>query len=285
MNPPDRDPRRPGRSGPARPAGASAPETPGARGSAIAAALGAPCADNSPLAADHASDRYAVVAHELANLLDGSLRWLSLAQNRLGDPAAPSQRAVGEQLTHVSEALARMSDLVEALMRPGAGQMSALFGSPRTMLEAVEHAVAVVRPLAEERKVSVALRADPALAEVAAGPLFTVISNGLRNAVEATAPGGNVEVHARLYPSDRAFADLGVDILDEGGVYPAVFGDCVFDFGFTTKENGGGLGLSLARDIVLELGGSIALTPRGEPGKTSGAHFRVRVPASPLVVR
>src|SRR5690606_28353765 len=128
-----------------------------------AAALGAPCADNSPLAADHASDRYAVVAHELANLLDGSLRWLSLAQNRLGDPAAPSQRAVGEQLTHVSEALARMSDLVEALMRPGAGQMSALFGSPRTMLEAVEHAVAVVRPLAEERKVSVALRADPAL--------------------------------------------------------------------------------------------------------------------------
>ncbi len=219
----------------------------------------------------------------MANLLDGSLRWLTLAQNRLGgDPAATTQNGVGEQLSHVSEALARMSDLVEALMRPGAGQMASLFGSPRTMLEAVEHSVAVNRPLSEERKVTIALRADPALAQVAAGPLFTVISNGLRNAVEASGPGSNIEVHARLYPSDRAFADVGVDILDDGCAYPAVFGDCVFDLGFTTKEHGSGVGLSLARDIVNELGGSISLTPRGEAGKPGGAHLRVRVPASQL---
>ena len=279
MNPPDRDrPRRPAKGE----RGASQP-APTGPGSAIASALGAPAAARAPLAADHATDRYTVVAHELANLLDGSLRWLSLAKNRLGaDPSATTQRGVGEQLGHVSEALARMSDLVEALMRPGAGQMAALFGSPRTMLEAVEHAVAVVRPLADERKISIALRADPALAEVAAGPLFTVISNGLRNAVEASADGGNVEIHARLYPSDRAFADVGVDILDDGGVFPAVFGDCVFDFGFTTKETGTGVGLSVARDIVSELGGHISLTPRGEPGKPAGAHMRVRVPAAPL---
>ena len=277
MNPPDRDrSRRAARGASSKPAGGGAPS------SAIVAALGAPSSANSPLAADHASDRYAVVAHELANLLDGSLRWLSLAQNRLGDPCAPSQRAVGEQLGHVTEALSRMSDLVEALMRPGAGQMAALFGSPRTMLEAVEHAVSVVRPLAEERKIGIALRAEPSLAEVAAGPLFTVISNGLRNAVEATTTGGNVEVHARLYPSTSAFADVGIDILDEGGNFPAVFGDCVFDFGFTTKEGGSGVGLSVARDIVAELGGTISLTPRDANGKPRGAHFRVRVPARPL---
>jgi signal transduction histidine kinase len=61
-----------------------------------------------------------------------------------------------------------------------------------------------------------------------------------------------------------------------------VFGDCVFDFGFTTKENGSGLGLSLARDIINELGGTISLTPRGEPGKPGGAHLRIRVAATPL---
>jgi signal transduction histidine kinase len=276
MNPPDRD-------RPRRPSGAAAARPTGGPGSAIAAALGQPSADNAPIAADHATDRYAVVAHEMANLLDGSLRWLALAKNRLGgDPALPTQTGVGEQLGHVSEALARMSDLVEALMRPGAGQMAALFGSPRTMLEAVEHSVAVVRPLAEERKVTIALRAEPSLAQVAAGPLFTVISNGLRNAVEASGPGSNIEVHARLYPSDRAFADIGIDILDEGCAYPAVFGDCVFDFGFTTKEHGSGVGLALARDIVQELGGSISLTPRGEAGKPGGAHLRIRVAASPL---
>ncbi len=279
MNPPDRDRSRAARGASSKPAGGAGG---GAPSSAIAAALGNPSAENTPLAADHASDRYAVVAHELANLLDGSLRWLSLAQNRLGDPCAPSQNAVGEQLGHVTEALSRMSDLVEALMRPGAGQLSALFGSPRTMLEAVEHAVSVVRPLAEGRKISIALRAEPSLAEVAAGPLFTVISNGLRNAVEATNACGNVEIHARLYPSTNAFAEVGIDILDEGGNYPAVFGDCVFDFGFTTKEGGSGVGLSVARDIVTELGGSISLTPRDQNGKPSGAHFRVRVPARPL---
>lgn len=272
MNPPDRDrPRLPkATAGEARP-------------SAIAAALGQPSAGNAILASDHASDRYAVVAHELANLLDGSLRWLNLARSRIvANPGAASQDGASEQLEHIGHALERMSDLVEAMMRPGAGQMSTLFGSPRTMLDAVEHAVATVRPLAEERKVAIALRADPALAEVAAGPLFTVVSNGLRNAVEASASGRTVEFHARLYPSDSAFADVGFDILDEGGVFPAVFGDCVFDFGFTTKEGGSGVGLSLARDIVLELGGKIALSPRSDNERASGAHLRVRVPASPL---
>lgn len=61
-----------------------------------------------------------------------------------------------------------------------------------------------------------------------------------------------------------------------------MFGDCVFDFGFSTKEGGSGVGLSLARDIVLELGGKIALTPRSDSERASGAHLRVRVPASPL---
>lgn len=275
MNPPDRDrPRLPkATTGEARP-------------SAIAAALGQPSSDNAVIASDHATDRYAVVAHELANLLDGSLRWLNLARTRIiANPGAASQDDATEQLGHVSHALERMADLVEAMMRPGAGQMSTLFGSPRTMLDAVEHAVATLRPLAEERKVSIALRADPALAEIGAGPLFTVISNGLRNAIEASAPDHAVELHARLYPSDTAFADVGIDILDEGGVFPAVFGDCVFDFGFSTKEGGSGVGLSLARDIVLELGGKISLTPRSDDARTSGAHMRVRVPAAPLPTR
>ncbi|MGP1310968.1 MAG: sensor histidine kinase, partial [Phycisphaerales bacterium] len=160
--------------------------------------------------------------------------------------------------------------------------MAALFGSPRTMLEAVEHAVSVVRPLAEERKIAIALRADPALAEVAAGPLFTVVSNGLRNAVQATADGGNVELHARLFSTSDGRTEVGVDILDDGGVFPAVFGDCVFDFGFTTKETGTGMGLPLARDIVRELGGVITLNPRDPSSNTGGAHLHVRVPASPL---
>lgn len=274
MNPPDRDRPRLPKASPGEP-----------RPSAIAAALGQPSATNAVFASDHATDRYAVVAHELANLLDGSLRWLNLARTRLvTDPGHASQDAASEQLAHVTHALERMADLVEAMMRPGAGQMSTLFGSPRTMLDAVEHAVATVRPLADERKVPIALRADPALAQVASGPLFTVISNGLRNAVEASAPGRTVELHARLYPSDTAFADVGVDILDQGGVFPAVFGDCVFDFGFTTKEGGSGVGLSLARDIVLELGGSISLTPRDDAG-TPGAHLRVRAPATQLPSR
>lgn len=272
MNPPDRDRPRLPKATPTEP-----------RPSAIAAALGAPCSGNAVIASDHATDRYAVVAHELANLLDGSLRWLNLARTRLlADPGATSQDAATEQLGHVTHALERMADLVEAMMRPGAGHMSTLFGSPRTMLDAVEHAVATVRPLAEERKVAIALRADPALAQVAAGPLFTVVSNGLRNAVEASASGRTVELHARLYPSDSAFAEVGVDILDEGGVFPAVFGDCVFDFGFTTKEGGSGVGLSLARDIVLELGGKISLAPRSGANTASGAHLRVRVPATPI---
>src|SRR5690606_12686151 len=95
MNPPDRDrPRRPAKGE----RGASQP-APTGPGSAIASALGAPAAARAPLAADHATDRYTVVAHELANLLDGSLRWLSLAKNRLGaDPSATTQRGVGEQL-------------------------------------------------------------------------------------------------------------------------------------------------------------------------------------------
>ena len=65
---------------------------------------------------------------------------------------------------------------------------------------------------------------------------------------------------------------LVVTVEDSGPGVPASDRGFIFDPYFTTKENGVGLGLAIAGEIVEDYyGGELALL---EPGKLGGARFR-----------
>ena len=237
---------------------------------------------DSAHAAEHASDRFVRFAHELSSLIDGTMRYVALA--RAGIEATPTLRA-GEEASHqldaAASALERMAEMIHSAMRPCAGGVGSIDGamsSNRSLLDAAQHAIEVIRPLAAERGVALSLNAPTGLESTPAGPLYTVLLNGVRNAVEACARNGRVDVQIGLFPRVGGGVEVRVDVLDDGVGPPRIANRDVFEPGFTTKPSGTGIGLSLCRDIVQQLGGEIELRPRSGAPDGRGAHLRVRCP-------
>lgn len=99
--------------------------------------------------------------------------------------------------------------------------------------------------------------------------LKQVLLNLVINAAQAMPEGGEILLAARI-EGHRAI----MEVSDQGsGVSPEEM-DKIFDPFYTTKENGTGLGLSVAHQIVLHLGGM--LTARRNPGR--GMTFTVIIP-------
>ncbi|MEM9374275.1 MAG: HAMP domain-containing sensor histidine kinase [Planctomycetota bacterium] len=249
---------------------------------------------DDPSSGPESADRLTTVAHELRNMLDGSMRWLGIAAAALPEQEVGQEAekllAAREQILLVQGTLERMSSMVNAALR----SRSVPLGSPLLGVSdavslgmSIDHAVDVVRPLASENGVSVGVRIDPEAGTFPAGPLYTVILNGLMNAVQSIAlagagdklnPGGCVEVAATV---DRAREEVRVEIRDDGaGVASAIRGESAFEHGVTTREDGYGVGLALARQIVESLEGVISLSNREDRTGQSrpGAVLTVRIP-------
>ena len=88
-----------------------------------------------------------------------------------------------------------------------------------------------------------------------------VILNIVKNAFEATGPGGSVHVYVR--EKDEM---LDVAIEDDGCGIPEEIMDQVLTPFFTTKADGTGLGLSICQKIINSFGGRLEIESR--PGRT-----------------
>lgn len=97
--------------------------------------------------------------------------------------------------------------------------------------------------------------------------LLTIVGNLLDNACESPRPPG------RARQVWLSFTDAGDDIVfeveDNGLGVPAEEVDHIFEKGQSTKGQGRGLGLSIARQLCRERGGDITV----EPGRAGGACF------------
>jgi signal transduction histidine kinase len=105
-----------------------------------------------------------------------------------------------------------------------------------------------------------------------AGRLNQAFLNLLLNAAQAVGADGEVRITSMETP-----AGIAITIRDNGAGIPAEVQARVFEPFFTTREVGAGtgLGLTVARDIVLAHGGSIAL--QSEPGR--GTRAEIILPA------
>ena len=78
----------------------------------------------------------------------------------------------------------------------------------------------------------------------------------------------------------RSSADVVITVSDNGPGVPAEIRTKVFEPFYSTKGHAGtGLGLAVARKIVEEMGGTLALTSPAD----GGAQFDVRMPISQSV--
>lgn len=254
-----------------------------------------------PSDAPYALEQLSRLGHDLNNLLDGSMRCLSLARRALcKDDSDESQIEDARRRIEVAyTALERMADLVHAAMKGSSsvvGSPDLLPSRPITLEDAIMHASDVVGPEAEERGIEIRIDIAPEVAAAPAGPVYSVILNGLRNAIESIVRlsagpasvelnGGAIAVTASLKPvgaSDDPGIDLIlIEVVDDGRGFIAP-GDPnqAFDLGFTTKPGSLGIGLAMSREVIREIGGMIELARR--EGRVSsprpGAILRVAYP-------
>ncbi len=244
-----------------------------------------------PVDGAYISDRLTTLTHELANLLDGSMRCLSLARRSVAaDQPTDAPVPAGDLARHldtVQAAMRQMSELVKCAMQgvPLAHASETRDGTG-SMAEAIRHAIEVMTPLIEERSVRLGGEIADDLAHLPDRFVFAIVTNAIRNSVEsierAARADGCIEVSART-EAGRTGRCVVLEVLDNGEgppEFPVRGGESVFRLGYSTKPGGSGVGLALCRELVQELGGTITLVRRElEPATgRAGAALRVMFP-------
>lgn len=107
----------------------------------------------------------------------------------------------------------------------------------------------------ETDQITLTIQSAPINVDTDPGLLGQVIINMLKNAREALTEQADKKIRLELIPkTDKGYT---ISIADSGpGIEPDIV-DKIFVPFYTTKENGSGIGLSLSKQIIVSLGGTI----------------------------
>ena len=197
------------------------------------------------------------VAHELGKELSWMKRLAQKLPSRIGDPVRLLRDT--DMLVELSEeASEALRDFVEETTRSRPARTIS-----QALLQIVERNA---RRIAQEHgQDRISLVVEPSARVLLCHPhLGRVIFNLLDNALHASAPSEQV----RLFATVEEEGGLRIEILDAGPGIPSSLRERVFEPGFTSRrERGGsGVGLTVAREITENLGGTLSLSeaePRG----------------------
>jgi two-component system NtrC family sensor kinase len=135
---------------------------------------------------------------------------------------------------------------------------------PIDLHELLQTTARLVHKEAEWRKVEVALDLDASAPEVSgnAEAIRSSILNLVLNSFEAMPEGGRLELKLR-----RDNGDVVVEVADDGTGIDEEDQERVFEFAYTTREGGHGLGLAMVHQCVVEeQGGRVELESREGDG-------------------
>ncbi len=194
----------------------------------------------------------AEIAHELKNPL-ASVKGLAALVDR---DATGKEK---ERLTVLRREVDRMQEILESFLNFSRPLVPLDVDAVR-LAEVVEQVSALYEGVARERGVELRLDARPELSVKAdARKLKQVLINLVQNALDVTARGGAVDV---VVGPDGSGAK--VSVMDRGpGVKDL---ERVFEAGVTTKADGNGLGLTIARLLARQHGGDVRLAARDGGG-------------------
>ena len=189
-------------------------------------------------------------------------------------------RTRAELLLEIQEAVLAMTERLDSLLQfVSSGRRNPLAHERVSFV--IEKAVAAVKFHPDGRKVSIAVgKFPPAEADIDARNLESAIYNLLLNACQAaTRSAHEPEVNVQLTEVDEW---IYVTILDNGPGIPASVRRTLFDpFVTAGKPDGTGLGLTLARRIAEEHGGSVCL----EESNRERTVFTLSLTKNRLIIR
>ncbi|QGY06209.1 sensor histidine kinase [Methylobacterium mesophilicum SR1.6/6] len=185
------------------------------------------------------------------------------------------RRGRTEDAAENAAAIGRLTDRIAGLTRQlkGFARRASPRREPVPLGGVLDNALELVRARAAALGVPLEADAsDPELRVLGDGPrLEQVLVNLLQNALDAVAGRPDARVGLRV---DAAVSErVAVEVTDSGPGIPTAERGQVFDAFFTTKSDGLGLGLAIARGIVEDCGGNLTLVC--EPG--GGTVFRMEL--------
>ena len=198
------------------------------------------------------------LAHEIRNPLAGIAGVIEIIGRDL--PNSSPARAV---VKDVRQEIARINHIVTDLLQTARPHPPNVRKSD--LNTTVEHAVMLGRQQALAKGIDIALHKDPSLPEVEhdSDQLHQVLLNLLLNALQAIDQKGKVTVTVEHQGTNAI-----VEVADNGrGIAPEHLPNIFRPF-YTTKGDGTGLGLSLARRIVEDHQGRIDVTSAVGKGTT-----------------
>jgi len=204
------------------------------------------------------------LAHEIRNPLAGIAGVIEIIGRDL-PPESPSRdvlKDVQQEVLHIKQILSELLDYA----RPHPSHIR-----PADLNATVEHALALARQQALSRPIEIRFAPADNLPPVEhdAAQIQQVLLNLLLNALQAIPGAGSIRVTL-----ERREGHAVISVADSGrGIAPENLANIFRPF-FTTKGQGTGLGLSLARRIVEDHGGWIAV--ESQPGV--GTKFTLRLP-------
>jgi len=211
------------------------------------------------------------LAHEIRNPLAGIAGVIEIIGRDL--PTTSPARAV---VKDVRQEIARINNIVTDLLQTARPHPPRVRKSD--LNTTVEHAVMLGRQQALAKSIEITLKKDPSLTEVEhdSDQIHQVLLNLLLNALQAIDLNGRVIVTIKSQGSTAV-----VEVADNGRGIPPEDLPNIFRPFYTTKGEGTGLGLSLARRIVEDHHGRIDVTSTVGKGTT----FAVMLPLERLTAQ
>jgi PAS domain S-box-containing protein len=208
----------------------------------------------------------ASLAHEFNNVLMSIQPFVEVVERQV-----PPTRAVSDALDHITRAIGRGKRASQEILRfanPKEPQLSAI--DVRSWMPTLLGQLVAALP----SSIALSSSADPDVRFIRGDRehLEQVITNLVFNARDAIAGTGTIHV-AVSFDGARETGDAGDDLVrisvsDDGSGIPPHMLEQVFEPLFTTKRNGTGLGLAVARRLIEGHGGTLRAENRPEGGCT-----------------
>ena len=202
------------------------------------------------------------VAHEIGNPLNSMNIHLQLLERKLKKAVPDLYEAELRDLIDTSadevKRLDHITDQFLKAIRPSQPQLE-----PTDVNALVKESMRFLEPEIKDRGISLTLELRSALPplQLDSDQIKQAFYNVVKNASQATAPGGSITVR-----SDLSDEHVSIIFTDTGeGISASEMSD-VFQPYFTTKKSGTGLGLLIIRRIIREHGGDIKISSEESKG-------------------